>query len=243
MFSWFRKNRSIPEQFRITTDIHSHLIPGIDDGVKTLEEAKQVIEVLASVGYRKLITTPHIISDIYRNTPEVIMNGRDQLRAYLQAENIDVSIEAAAEYYLDESLLQRLERNESLLTFGGKYLLFETNFVTEPLILKQFIFIASTKGYKPVLAHPERYLYLHDHPEKIEDLRHRGVMFQINLSSLTGFYSKAAQRLANQLIEKRYIEWLGTDCHHLSHARLLEQLPRNKYFKKAIDLPLLNYTL
>src|SRR5690606_8579722 len=129
-------------------------------------------------------------------------------------------IEAAAEYYLDEVLMKRLQEDDPLLTFGNQYLLFETNFMTEPLTLKEFIFLATTKGYRPVLAHPERYMYLQSKFEKAEDLIDRGVMFQLNLASLSGYYSKPAQTTAQKLIDKGFVHFIGSDCHNLQHAQI-----------------------
>jgi protein-tyrosine phosphatase len=236
-----KKKKELISPLRV--DIHSHLLPGLDDGVKTLQQAGEVIRHLHSLGYRKLITTPHVIQDIYRNTPEIISSAHRQLVDYLKQNQMEVEILAAAEYYLDETLVASLEANETLLTIPGKYLLFETNFLNEPLNLKQFIFLASSKGYKVVLAHPERYIYLNNDLKKVKDLMDRGVQLQINISSLTGYYSKPAQAMAYKLIDQGFVHWLGSDCHHLGHARLLEEAFRNKYFQKALTLPLLNNTI
>jgi protein-tyrosine phosphatase len=122
-------------------------------------------------------------------------------------------------------------------------LLFETNFLNEPFNMKEFIFLATTKGYKPVLAHPERYLYLQNNLDKAKDLLDRGVLFQINISSITGFYSKIVQTTANKLIDRGWVHLLGSDCHHLQHARLVEEAQGLKYFQKALSLPLLNNSL
>lgn len=243
MLNWFRKKEpdaSLPFPF---VDLHSHLLPGLDDGVKSFEESEEIILSFQRLGYKKLITTPHVMSDFYRNSNEDIQSKLQELNSHLQHKNINITIEAAAEFYLDEALSQRLESGPSLLTFGKNYFLFETNFMTEPLNLKEFIFRAATKGYKPVLAHPERYLYLQSNFEKAEDLISRGALFQVNISSLSGYYSKAAQTTAKKLIDKGYVHFLGSDCHTLQHVNLLEETRRNKYFQKAISLPLLNNSL
>src|SRR5690606_32626056 len=223
--------------------MHSHLLPGLDDGVKTLDEAEAVVRALAQLGYRKLITTPHVIHDHYRNTPETILGGLDKLRNHLNERDIEVEVQAAAEYYLDEHFIRALESDSRLLTFGNQYLLFETNFISEPLNLNEFIFAATTRGYKPVLAHPERYLYLHDNHERIEDLINRGVLFQINLGSLAGLYSRKVQNMAGKLIERGFVHLLGSDCHHLAHAELIDQARRTRSFEKALTLGLLNNNL
>src|SRR5690606_32602758 len=155
-------------------------------------------------------------------TPEGIISRLGELKRYLHERGITIEISAAAEYYLDESLFRSVEQNDPLLTFGDRYLLFETNFITEPFNLKEFIFLATTKGYKLILAHPERYLYLHNNLEKVQDLLDRGVLMQMNISSLTGYYSKPVQKMAYKLVDHGMIHWLGTDCHHMQHAQLTE---------------------
>lgn len=242
MFNWFKKNSdsNLPA---LRVDIHSHLLPGLDDGVNTMEQAEEVIRNLITLGYTHVVTTPHVMSDAYRNSPETILPKLEELRGYLGQKNIHITISAAAEYYLDEALMKMVDAGEPLLTFGDRYLLFETNFITEPFNLKEFIFLATTRGYKLVLAHPERYLYLQNNVGRIQDLLDRGVLMQLNISSLTGYYSKAVQQMAFKLIDRGMIHWLGSDCHHLQHAHLIRQARRHRYFRKALTLPLLNNTL
>jgi protein-tyrosine phosphatase len=242
VFNWFKKNKNAsPLPLRV--DMHSHLLPGIDDGVKTIEESVQIISYFRDLGYRKLITTPHVMSDVYRNTPAVINEKLKAVQSALAQNRIDITLEAAAEYYLDETLMASLNADEPLLSFGKKYLLFETSFINEPFFLKEFIFLATAKGYRPVLAHPERYMYLNSDFKKADDLLARGVLFQINISSLTGYYSKAAQEMARSYIDRGWLHWLGTDCHHMAHAQLVKSAASNKYLQKALTLPLLNYTI
>lgn len=241
MFGWFKKNKRFEQPLKV--DLHSHLLPGLDDGVKSFDDAEAIIVNFAGMGYRKLITTPHVMNDAYRNTPTTILNKLDELRAHLHLRGIDIEIQAAAEYYLDENLTDLVNTNQQILTFGKNLMLFETNFLTEPLNLKEFIFQATTKGYKLILAHPERYLYLQDNLSVAEDLINRGVLFQLNISSLSGHYSRPAQKLAQQLIDRGWVHWLASDCHNPSQLPVLQEAMRTKYFAKAITLPLLNNTL
>jgi len=239
VFSFFsQKSKNL---LHLGADVHSHLLAGIDDGVKSLEEAEKVILEFHKQGYHKLVTTPHIMSDHYKNDPDIIHKKLSELRTHLLSKSINIQIEAAAEYYLDETFFQQVNTGQKLLSFGKGYLLFETNYLSEPYQLKDFIFKITTQGYKPVLAHPERYQYMS--LEKAEDLRNRGVLFQINALSLIGHYSKAIQSMAYKLIDRGWIEFIGSDCHNLMHANALNQVMKNKYFKKALDLPLLNRTL
>ena len=239
VFSFFSK-KSRPKSFPFGTDIHSHLIPGLDDGVKSNEEAAAVIRKLLDLGFTKFITTPHI-NHSYNNTPATIVNGLASLREFLAGSNMQVDIEAAAEYYLDDTVLTALEQKQPLLTFGKDHLLFETNFLSEPLFMKDFIFRAITQGYRPLLAHPERYAYFT--LAKAEEYRSRGALLQVNLLSLSGFYSVPVQKMAEKMIDKGWVDFLGSDCHNMIHATELESVFSSRHFKKALDLDLLNKRL
>ncbi|MCU0356509.1 MAG: capsular biosynthesis protein [Cyclobacteriaceae bacterium] len=243
MLNWWRKKTPIDTGTPVLIDMHSHLLPGLDDGVQSFEDAAAIIRIFQELGYTKLITTPHVMSDIYRNNTKGILERLHELKLFLKEQQIDMTVEAAAEYYLDEQLIRLLEKDEQLLTFGDRYLLFETNFLTEPYQLKEFIFLLGVKGYRPVFAHPERYLYLQRDLTKAEDLIHRDVLFQLNASSFTGYYSKAAQVTAQQLVSKGWVHFIGSDCHAINHLDLLKQARKNRYFQKALTLPLLNNTL
>lgn len=225
----------------LRTDIHSHLLPGLDDGVNDFDEALIVIKKMHELGYRKLVTTPHIMSDTYRNDAIRIHSRLKELNQFLIENRINIEVEAAAEYYFDTWLLNEVNENKPLLTFGGKYLLFEMNYMTEPYQLKDFIFKVITNGYKPVLAHPERYQFMT--LEKAEDLRNRGVLMQLNILSFMDFYSKPVRQMAYQLVDRGWVDFLGSDCHNMRHAGLLGEALKNKYVKKALALPLLNNQL
>ncbi len=240
MFS-FLKRKPSALLTPLTTDIHSHLLAQLDDGVKSMDEAIALILRFKSMGFSKIITTPHVNSDYYRNDPSSIHERLRELRDILSEKKIFIHIEAAAEYQLDEELSRKIANQEKLLTFGNSYLLFETNFLSEPLNLKEFIFKAISSGYKLVLAHPERYQYMD--LEKAQDLRDRGVLFQINIPSLVGYYSKPIQKMAYQLIDRGWIDFLGSDCHNAIHLDLMKDAMKNKYYQKALALPLLNNTL
>lgn len=218
--------------------MHSHLLAGLDDGVKSHEEAVEIIEYFYHLGYRKLITTPHIMSDYYRNEPEQIVGKLAELNSILQEKQIGVTVEAAAEYFLDENLTAKIDEQQKLLTFGNNYLLFETNFFSEPYQLNEFIFNTITMGYKPILAHPERYQYMT--MKKAEDLRNRGVLLQLNIPSIVGYYGKPVERMAVKLIEAGWVDLVGSDCHNMLHIKAVEEGFKNKNFKKALDLRLLN---
>ena len=218
----------------LKTDIHSHLIPGIDDGAQTMEQSIALIEQMSNLGYKKLITTPHIMNDYYKNTPEIILSGLADVRKAIADKGIDIEIEAAAEYMLDDGFELKMKEG-NLLTFGDKYILFEMSYMTEYPRLAEVIFALQTDGYKVVLAHPERYNYWHHQFEKYEDLKDRGVYLQMNINSLTGWYSPSSKLIAQKLISRNMINFLGSDLHNDVYMEELKKSRFSPSLKKAFD--------
>lgn len=228
----------------LQVDMHSHLIPGIDDGSKSIEESVELIQRLADFGLRKIITTPHIMSEYYRNTPEIIRLGLEDLQKAVKASGIQIEIEAAAEYYMDEIFLEKVKSNEPLLTFGANFILVETGFINKPQMLLDIIFHLEMSGYKPILAHPERYQYLLADKTLQDELIERNLLFQVNLLSLTGFYSKQVKDFGEMLIERNAVALFGTDCHNARYLDMLETLPKQqKIYEKIKNLELINHQL
>lgn len=223
--------------------MHSHFIPGIDDGAQTMDDSVALIREFHKLGYKKVITTPHILSDGYKNNPQIILSGLEKVRVALKNENIPMQMEAAAEYYLDFDFERKLEQ-EKLLTFGNKYLLFEVSYVNSPDNLESVIFKLLTAGYKPVLAHPERYPFWMGNSEKYEKLKAKGILFQLNINSLAGYYGNDSKKTAELLIEKNMIDFLGSDCHKLRHVEVMREAVYQKAIHKLIESgKLLNSTL
>jgi tyrosine-protein phosphatase YwqE len=234
---------SLQDLSKLITDVHSHLIPGIDDGSQSLDETLGMLLKFSELGYQRVITTPHVMSDQYRNTPEIILRGLEEVRAAVTEAGIPIQVDAAAEYYLDEFLTEKVEREE-ILTFGDNYLLFELSFTTPPNLLDNFIFSAKTRGYNPVIAHFERYPYYFSNPqEKLSDLRNKGVMIQLNALSLTGHYGPHIRKQAEWMVDHDFVDLVGTDAHRIQHLQLLNKLFSNKYFIKLMERDLLNKTL
>ncbi|MFC3416397.1 tyrosine-protein phosphatase [Algoriphagus hitonicola] len=227
----------------LQADMHSHLIPGIDDGSKSMEESLALVRRLADYGLKKLITTPHIMSEYYRNNPEIIGMGLEDLRKAVKKEGIDIEIDAAAEYYMDEIFLEKVKKGEKLLTFGEQHILVETGFINRPQMLLEIFFHLEMAGYKPVFAHPERYQYLHADKALLQDLLDRNIILQINLLSLTGFYSKQVKDFAELLLEKGNVQFLGTDCHNERYLDMLELLPKSKGYDRIREKDWLNSRL
>ena len=177
--------------------MHSHFIPGIDDGAKTIEDSVEMITGMAELGYRKVITSPHIMSDYYKNTPQNILAGLDDVKNALKLAEVNIEMDAVSEYYLDFDFERKLNE-EKLLTFGKNYLLFEISYMNPPDNLFHVIFKMQTMGYKPILAHPERYNFWHSDFEKYESFMDKGVLLQMNINSLSGYYSEGTKKLLNR---------------------------------------------
>jgi len=219
MFSIFRKKYpSTPVDFSfLKTDMHSHLLPGIDDGSPDMATSLELKKGLEDLGYLQFIATPHIMWDMYKNTPATINAALTQL----QQEPGQQNIRPAAEYFMDDYFDQLLATDQRLLTFGGNKVLVEFSFVSPPMNLKEKLFNLQIKGYQPVIAHPERYIFFSTVKSVYDDFKNLGCLFQVNLLSLTGYYGKLVQELAHYLISKKYIDLLGTDLHHSRHLESL----------------------
>ncbi|WP_070137790.1 tyrosine-protein phosphatase [Crocinitomix algicola] len=241
----FNKHPKVPEfdYSSLKTDLHSHLIPGIDDGSKTMDDTLNMLRKFIDLGYKKVITTPHIMSDYYKNTPEIIKNGLAAVREAIKSENLPIAIEAAAEYYLDFHFDEEIEKR-NLLTFGDNHVLFELSFSQEQPGIKNTVFNLITQGYKPILAHVERYPFYINDWDKMNEYKDRGVLLQLNINSLSGQYGPHVKKMAEQLIERDLIDVIGSDCHHMGHLELMNSLRTNPHLKQIIDKPnLLNYEL
>ncbi|HNW97916.1 MAG TPA: hypothetical protein PKK00_05845 [Bacteroidales bacterium] len=215
-------------------DMHSHLIPGIDDGCATLEDSVNLVKHMYDLGYKKLITTPHIMVDYFKNTAETINKGLDILRNELAKENIPVIIEAAAEYMFDDGLLKKFKAG-NLLTFGNKYLLIELSTFNPPDNLIHTFFDMRMEGYNPVLAHPERYFFWHENIEHYETLKDHEILFQINIPSLSGFYSPGVKKICEELIEKNMVDFAGSDLHNMEYFMHLDKSRFSPALEKLIN--------
>jgi len=248
LFSFFSGKPKEPEYPELTdlssigTDIHSHLIPGIDDGVKDMEESLRMIRGFAELGYRRLVTTPHIMNDYFRNTPEIILDGLAKVRAAVAAAKINMTIDAAAEYYVDEDFLTKMIEGK-LLTIGSKYVLIEISYVNPPENLKNVVFEMTIRGFAPILAHPERYPFWYEKFDEFHSLKDAGVKFQLNINSLVGYYGMAAKKVAERMIDENMIEFVGSDLHGDRHLEALRKVIHEKKLRKLLANGVLNSTL
>jgi protein-tyrosine phosphatase len=243
MLNIFKKNNSPIRLDQVGVDMHSHLIPGIDDGVGSLEESVESAKLLYNIGYKHVITTPHIMADYYPNTPEIIKNGLDKVQKALKEANIPITIDAAAEYYLDYTFYENFKK-ENLLPINDKFLLFELSFLNRPQILNEMIFKIQTAGFVPILAHPERYSYWFRDFQKFRDLKDRGVWLQANINSFANEYGVPTRKLAEKLAREGLIDLLGSDFHRIQHIQSMQKALTNNHLKNLISSgQLKNYML
>ncbi len=227
----------------LIADLHSHLLPGIDDGSQDINESLELLREFKALGFRKVVTTPHVLESHYNNTPDVIREKLQLLRKASIEAGIEIEIEAGAEYFYDEAFIRMVNNGEELMTFGQNYLLFETPTLNEPISLKQTVKALHARGINPILAHPERYTWISGNFEKAKELFSMGLLFQINVLSLIGLYDRPSQKAAEKLIENEMVQFMGSDCHKLKHIQGYRDAIATKHYKMALELPLQNRSL
>lgn len=224
-------------------DIHSHLLPGIDDGAKDADNSLKLINILKSYGFSQFITTPHVLTGVWNNTREDIISTEQKTIPYLKDNGAVMPFKAAAEYLMDDTFM-KLYKEQQLLTLKDEYVLVEMSYLNPPIQLYDIIFELQVAGYKPVLAHPERYVFYHQKFEEYYRLKKAGCLFQINLLSVTGYYGEAVLKTAQKLLENKLIDYAGSDAHHERHTEafknhvklkktepLIEALKNNSFFR------------
>jgi protein-tyrosine phosphatase len=216
---FFKKNTPllsdlIPDDY---IDIHSHLLPGIDDGSKDIEETQHLISSLKAIGFAAFITTPHVYYGVWDNSTDGILSTLEKTNAQLD----DTVLNAGAEYMMDSYFFDRLKKQEPLLTLKENYLLVEMSYLSAPIQLYDIIFEIQLQGYKPVLAHPERYLYYASNFDELLKLKKSGCLFQLNLLSTTGYYGTAVSKITQKLLDQNLYDFVGSDVHHQKHVNAL----------------------
>ena len=199
-------------------DIHSHILPGIDDGAQNLEDTEFLLKEMKQLGFTKVVTTPHTMSNIWDNTPETIENASIKVKSEL---SLPFEIQAASEYLLDESIITKA-KNKELLTLKGNFVLMELSYLNAPIQLYDFLYQLQLSGYHVVLAHPERYSYFHSNKKEFEKLKKAGCLFQLNLLSTVGYYGKDVAEIANYLLKKEMYDFTGSDIHHKNHIKAFQ---------------------
>lgn len=223
MLNWLfgKKEQKKIDLSRIGIDIHSHLIPDIDDGVQTIEESVDMIRKMQELGFRTVYTTPHVIWDCYKNTPDTILSGLADVRLACKTAGLTVEVNAAAEYFIDEHFTELLHTPGSLLTLPGNRVLVELPYSTPLMNTSETLFSIIEMGYTPVLAHPERYTYFYADPTIYKTLCGQGCELQVNILSLGSYYGENVQKMADWLLKHELITFLGTDAHRMQHLDMI----------------------
>ena len=230
-----KKGSSETDLSWLVTDFHSHLLPGIDDGSPDVETSLILIKGLQSLGYKKLITTPHVLWEMYPNTTETIESALNRFLPVLQKEIPGIELKAGAEYYIDDHFEAELKSKTRLLPISGRMILVEFSMLVPPVELKNVLFELQIQNYEPILAHPERYIYLEKQKSYFDELKDFGCYFQLNLMSLSGHYGPVVQSLAEYLVKKNYYDFIGSDVHHERHIEALKKMGMPPMLKKLRD--------
>ena len=227
---WFVSNKTTVRESGLLEgfcDCHSHLLPGVDDGVEEMDETLQILRLWQSVGMKGVWLTPHVMEDI-PNEPAAL---RRRLAALQDRYDGNIRLHLAAEYMMDGLFLPRLEEHD-VLTENDHRLLVETSYYIPPMNMEAILDSIRKKGFEPILAHPERYQYMDK-----DDYRYwkeRGVLMQLNLPSLVGAYGPDVQYKAEWLLQKNMYDYCGTDTHSLEQAELfLDGIISQKVVKKV----------
>lgn len=244
MFSIFRKTKQYNLQW-LGTDMHSHILPGIDDGCAQLSDSRMCLEGLGTLGLHTFICTPHRFPDKYPNNKASILQSYNLLKQKLTEEPLSYpfKLAVAAEYMLDGELEPLLEPSE-FMPLAQNIVLIEFPYLSEPYYAEDHIFKLIADGKQPVLAHPERYAYYFNNKQQINRLVSLGCQLQLNILSLAGYYGVASQKLASWLVREQMIDFLGTDLHHIRHLQALQAyVTTNDLEKYFSDNPIKNQEL
>ncbi len=229
MFNFFSKKET--PRLWFSTDIHCHILPGIDDGSTSVEESMQLIERMQGWGIERIFASPHVTRNTFENTPDTIAAARASLQAALDAAGNPLVLSNSAEYRLDDLFDEHRSRG-ILLTLPGNRLLIENSFMQERMGMEQLVFDLQMEGFVPILVHPERYHYYRTAPARYRALHDAGARFQINLLSLAGHYGKDEKRTAEHLIEKGMVDYVGTDLHRSAHADSIDAYLGSRDFRR-----------
>lgn len=243
MFHFFKKYPKKDNLEWLGVDMHSHLLPGIDDGSPDVATSVSYIKQLSELGLSKFICTPHVFKEVYPNNSETILPALALTQAELKAQNVNVEISSSAEYMMDMDFLEILKTDE-ILAMPNKHILIEMSYAAKNNSIEQYIFELNVKGYKPILAHPERYNYYHNDFDKYKRFKDIGCLLQLNALSLTGYYGKEVKNIALKLINEKQIDLLGTDLHHQKHLdALLDFTRKGKFYELLRNTELQNINL
>lgn len=239
MFNIFKKKPQVDAKLFYHTDVHSHILPGVDHGSQDVMESLEMLRAQIDMGITHVMCTSHVTAETFENTPETLTEAYNVLQKAVEEEGLPIKIYPSAEYRIDEYWTKEYEAGH-LLPMPGKRILLENSFAQELIGIDNMMFELQIKGYRPILAHPERYRYYYDRKERYKALHSASVKFQINILSLEGYFGRSARETALWLIDQNLCDMLGSDMHNMEHARLIKEYIGSKDWKKLCqkyDLP------
>jgi tyrosine-protein phosphatase YwqE len=242
MFHFFHKKKFLVDSLENFIDIHNHILPGIDDGAKTVEDSIELIKGFSDIGVKKFIATPHIMHNYYPNDYDTINTAHKKVQDYLLKEGMkDVSLDMSAEHMIDANFDYLLEK-EKVMPLRNRYLLIEMSYLQPPINFDEAIQNIASHRYFPILAHPERYSFLHLNSSKFQKYKKSGILFQMNLLSLGQFYGKDVQKKAHKLLESGLIDYVASDVHNLQQLQSIKELQLSGKLLKLL-YPLIENTI
>ncbi|MEG1765120.1 MAG: CpsB/CapC family capsule biosynthesis tyrosine phosphatase [Muribaculaceae bacterium] len=233
MLNFFHKSSKKDTLF-YTTDIHSHVVPGIDDGSQNVETSLFLIRKMMEWGITRILATPHVTMSTFENTPPIITAAFEKLKTALADNKIDIEIGHSAEYRVD-GFFENIVKNNEIFLLPNNHILVENSFLQEPWQLDEMLFDLKLKGYSPILAHPERYKYYMSKPSRYAELHDSDTLFQVNLLSFAGYYGKEVKNMAEWLLENKMIDFIGTDLHNIKHVESITHYLTTKEYRKLAE--------
>ncbi len=235
MLNFFSKKIFLVDLLEGFVDIHNHILPGIDDGAKTVENSIELLKGFSEFGVANFIATPHIMHNYYDNTPQTISKSLNQLKVALKKNKLSsISIDASAEHMIDDNF-ETILNNKCIMPLRKEHLLVEMSYLQPPINFDEAMISIAHNRYFPILAHPERYNFLHARSQKYGEFKQQGILFQLNMLSLSEFYGKDVQKMAFRLLEEDMIDFIGSDVHNTSQLNAIKQITISKKLRPTLE--------
>ncbi len=236
MFNIFKKNKQDATLF-YSTDVHCHILPGVDHGAQTVEDSLAMLRAQKDMGISRVVLTSHVTAETFENTPETLKSAFELLKqAVSEAEDLcHMQLFLSAEYRIDEFWDKQYKLGNQI-AMPGNYILMENSFHQELLELDNLLFDLRVKGYRPILAHPERYGYYAQRHQRLEQLHNMGIKFQVNLLSLAGYFGQHCRETALWMAKNGMVDMLGSDMHGMDHAKVIKAYINSKEWRKLVPI-------
>lgn len=234
MFNIFHRKKENNQLF-YNTDVHCHILPGVDHGSQDVEQSIEMLRAERDMGITRVILTSHVTAETFENTPDTLRPAFEILKQAV-AETEDIShmkLYLSAEYRMDEFWDKQYSLGNQI-AMPGNYILMENSFHQELLGLDELLFDLKVKGYKPILAHPERYIYYAQRKQRLEQLHNTGTKFQVNLLSLAGYFGQHCRETALWLVKHGMVDMLGSDMHGMEHVKVIQDYINSKEWRKLV---------